>query len=281
MDFHNSSRDIFFDEKHPSLDQALKAVTHLGVGAHQDDLEVMATHGIMNCYNQSQKHFAGVTCTNGAGSARAGAYKNFSNEDMVKVRTQEQRDSAKLGQYAAMIQLGYGSSEIKSHLNKNLARDLEKILTQSQPDFIYTHNMADKHDTHVAVAMTLICALREIDYIPKAFYGCEVWRTLDWLPDDKKVALEIPGDMDLVQKLIDCHHSQTEGGKRYDLAALGRMKSNATFFESHAVDHSQNLWFAMDLKPLLEDKSLDPADWMLTFIDQFKKDVKSKVSLYL
>jgi hypothetical protein len=52
--------------------EALSRVTHLGVGAHQDDLEFMAFHGIVECHNSDSQWFAGVTCTNGAGSSRTG-----------------------------------------------------------------------------------------------------------------------------------------------------------------------------------------------------------------
>jgi len=53
---------------------ALARTTHLGVGAHQDDLEFMAMHGILECYDKDELWFGGVTCTNGAGSARTGEF---------------------------------------------------------------------------------------------------------------------------------------------------------------------------------------------------------------
>jgi hypothetical protein len=48
---------------------ALKRTTHLGIGAHQDDLEIMAMRGILECYDADQDWFTGVTVTDGAGSA--------------------------------------------------------------------------------------------------------------------------------------------------------------------------------------------------------------------
>ena len=50
--------------------EALARVTHLGIGAHQDDLEFMAFHGILQCFHSETDWFGGVTCTNGSGSAR-------------------------------------------------------------------------------------------------------------------------------------------------------------------------------------------------------------------
>ena len=71
--------------------EALARVTHLGIGAHQDDLEFMAFHGIKTCYHSDAEWFGGVTCTNGSGSSRTGAYGRFSDEEMMAVRREEQR----------------------------------------------------------------------------------------------------------------------------------------------------------------------------------------------
>jgi LmbE family N-acetylglucosaminyl deacetylase len=51
---------------------ALGRTTHLGIGAHQDDLEIMAIHGILSCYRQRDHWFTGVVVTDGGGSPRDG-----------------------------------------------------------------------------------------------------------------------------------------------------------------------------------------------------------------
>ena len=38
---------------------AVTRTTHLGIGAHQDDLEFMAYHGIVTCYEDSSNYFTG------------------------------------------------------------------------------------------------------------------------------------------------------------------------------------------------------------------------------
>ena len=92
--------------------EALRRVTHLGIGAHQDDLEFMAFHGILAGYDSAENWFGGVTCTDGAGSPRSGRYATFSDEDMRAVRREEQRAAAVLGRYGAMLQLDHPSQEI-------------------------------------------------------------------------------------------------------------------------------------------------------------------------
>src|SRR5271154_6734533 len=106
MQLRNPSADVLIpDGRAPA--EALARISHLGVGAHQDDLEFMAFHGIEACYHSEADWFGGVTCTNGAGSARTGAYATYTDEEMMAARRQEQRQAAIVGRYAAMIQLDY------------------------------------------------------------------------------------------------------------------------------------------------------------------------------
>ena len=78
MKFHLPTADIFIPDGLPVAD-ALARVTHLGIGAHQDDLEFMAFHGIRECFHSDTEWFGGVTCTNGSGSARTGSYADFTD----------------------------------------------------------------------------------------------------------------------------------------------------------------------------------------------------------
>lgn len=258
-------------------------VTHLGVGAHQDDLEIMAAHGILNCYQNADQWFAGVVCTDGSGSARDGEYKDYSDQQMQEVRQKEQLQASEFGQYSFIAQLGYTSSEVKCVESKHLREDIKNLIAKSKPSVIYTHNIFDKHDTHVAVVVNVIEALRELpaDMHPKKFYGCEVWRALDWLPESYKVGLDVSGGEDLIAKLISYHRSQVVGGKRYDLATLGRMKSNATYAESHSVDEAQSMWFAVDLSPLLSDVHLDINEYAKTILNSFVEDVSDKITRFI
>jgi hypothetical protein len=73
------------------------------------------------------------------------------------------------------------------------------------------------------------------------------------------------------------YDSQVAGGKRYDLAAAGRRRANATFFRSHGVDAAEELWFAMDLTPLVRDESLGIAEYVLGHINHFRRDVETKI----
>ncbi len=74
-----------------------------------------------------------------------------------------------------------------------MVEDLAKILRAARPEVVYLHNLADKHDTHIGVALRAMAALRAVraETRPAKVYGCEVWRDLDWLPDEDKQVLPV------------------------------------------------------------------------------------------
>src|SRR6185503_3968536 len=131
-----------------------------------------------------------------------------------------------------------------------------------KPKFVYTHNLADKHDTHVAVALRVIQALRMLDQAerPERVVGCEVWRALDWMVDSDKVTMDLSTHENLQVALLGVFDSQIAGGKRYDLASIGRRRANATYFGSHGVDETTGISYGMDLTPLIHDETLNPSE---------------------
>jgi LmbE family N-acetylglucosaminyl deacetylase len=279
MKLHHPTAEIFIPDG-SQQSAALQRISHLGIGAHQDDLEFMAFHGILSCFARDDQWFGGVTCTNGAGSSRSGPYAGHSDVQMMQVRRQEQNTAAVIGGYAAMIQLDYPSSAVKSATDQELKNDLKTILSASKPAVVYTHNPADKHDTHIGVTIAALQAIRELprDQRPKQVIGCEVWRDLDWLPDAEKVLMDVSGRDNLAAAINGVFDSQIAGGKRYDLATLGRRAANATFFDSHATDASTQLIFGLDLTPLVIDESKDIATYICDLIDQFNTEVRRKLS---
>ena len=261
--------------------EAYARCSHMGIGAHQDDLEFMAFHGISSCYENDGLWFGGITCTDGGGSSRAGKYAETTDDEMKTIRANEQRKAAEIGQYSFVNQLGFGSAQIKDPVqSKALVDQLETILLQSQPEVLYTHNPADKHTTHVAVFLAALEAIRRIPPYsrPKKVYGCEVWRDLDWLSPKDKIALDVSGHPELAKELNACFDSQIAGGKNYGEAVLGRRKANATFHDSHATDVIDQLWFAIDLTPLVEDEELSIKDFVESKLTAFTSDVLEGLS---
>jgi LmbE family N-acetylglucosaminyl deacetylase len=282
MQFKNETAQIFVPDS-LSQEKALRRTTHIGIGAHQDDLEIMAIHGILECFQQTDRWFTGVVVTNGSGSARSGLYKDYTDEQMREVRNKEQKKAASIGEYAAQILLDYPSSAVKDGTNQSPIDDLEKLLKVAQPDVVYTHNLADKHTTHVGVAVKVIKALRRLPQAerPKQILGCEVWRDLDWMIDDDKVSFDVSAQEGVQSALVGVFDSQITGGKRYDLATMGRRRANATYHASHATDTATGLVFAMDLTPLVEDSAKDIREYVQQYLARFQQDVQNRLSSVL
>lgn len=266
-----------------AMPEALRRVTHLGVGAHQDDLEFMAFDGIARCFHAEDRWFGGVTCTNGAGSARAGAYASFSDAEMQAVRREEQNLAARVGRYGFMAQLDHPSRNVKSPAEVGLRDDLVGIFQGCRPQVVYTHQPADKHATHLGVLVAVIGAIRQLPeaHRPLAVHGCEVWRNLDWMEDAEKTVHNLSGHEVLAGALNGIFDSQIAGGKRYNLAVTGRRRANATFFDSHTTDRADALAYAMDLTPLIQEDTLDLVDFTMSFVERFSKSVRQALERQL
>jgi hypothetical protein len=258
------------------LARALARTTDLGIGAHADDLELAMLVPIGTCRRADDRWFAGVTCTDGAGSARSGPYAAFTDDEMVVARAAEQRTAAEVGAYGAMVQLGYTSEAVRRSGGRSLlVDDLVAVLRATRPRHVYTHNLVDKHETHVAVAVAVVEAIRQLPRAerPGHLIGVEGWRDLDWLPDHEKVVLDATGFDELGEQLAACFPSQIEGGKRYDLAASGRRRANATMAAPRSVDAADAVVIGMDLTPLAHNDELEPRAYVLAAIDRFRADV--------
>ena len=278
MKFHLDTAEIYIPDNEPE-EKALSRTTHLCLAAHQDDIEIMAAQPIIECFQQKDKWFTGVVVTDGRGSPRNSIYENYSDDEMRLVRFKEQRKAAMVGEFAAQIMLDIPSKIIKDASRPEPVDDILAILRATKPKVVYTHNLADKHDTHVGVTLRVIEALRKLSPAerPERVVGCEVWRALDWMVDSDKVTMDLSRHENLQFALLGVFDSQIVGGKRYDLASMGRRRANATYFESHGVDDSQGLSYGVDMTALMNDPSLDPATFIGEFMQRFVEDVNQRI----
>lgn len=282
MKFIRETAQIYIPDGLP-VDQALARTTHLAIAAHQDDIEIMAIDGILKCFQQPERWFTGVVVSDGAGSPRDDLYKDYTDEQMRAIRVKEQKKAAFVGDFAAQLLLDYPSAIIKDPAQSDPVADLVALLRTAHPEVVYTHNLADKHPTHVAVAMCTIHALRRLSPAerPLSVYGCEVWRDLGWMLDEDKVVFDTTAHENLQFALLGVFDSQISGGKRYDLATMGRRRANATYFASHAVDTMQGISTAMDLTPLVQNPDLDPWEYVNTYLQRFCKDVQHGIHNFM
>jgi len=278
MDLGTDAAELFVPDGTQEA-AALGRTTHLGIGAHQDDLEIMAIDGILQSYEREDAWFTGVVVTDGRGAPRAGLHADSSDEEMVLVRAEEQKKAAAVGKYSAQVLLGFPSEAVKNGAEQGPVEALTELLKRCRPQVVYTHSLMDKHDSHVGVAMKTIAAIRALptELRPAKLYGCEVWRDLDWLRYDDKVSFDCSDLVPLQMELLGAFQSQIAGGKRYDLAVMGRRRAHATFSESHRVDEADGMTFGVDMGPLMEDDALGIDAFAQSIIRRFSDDVRDRI----
>ncbi len=278
MKFSNLEAVCFVPD-HTSPEDALSRTTHLGIGAHPDDLEFFGWHPILECFQRKDFWYTGVIASDGRSSPRAGQYENFSDDEMVKVRLKEQRHAATTGEYSCLISLLHPETgEVMGGCLRPLVEDLKQVITSCRPAHIITHNLADSHPHHLVVALSAVTALRELPYLPSTFSGGEIWRSLDWLVTADKLTFDVSEHQNLSNALMGVYDSQITGGKRYDLATAGRKRANATYFDPLVTDQSTALEYGMDLMPLLVDPNLSPTDYVAGLIANFRNEVTGRLS---
>jgi LmbE family N-acetylglucosaminyl deacetylase len=260
---------------------ALQRVTHMGIGAHPDDVEIMCLEGILACFGNAEKWFMATIVTDGATSPRDGIYANITNDQMKAIRRVEQKKAAVVGEYSAVAFLDYAGAALANGA-PGPKSDLISLLAASRPEIVYTHNLADKHEHHVGVAMATIAAIRALPAAdrPSKLYGCEVWRDLDWLLDGDKLVFRLDQHESIAASLLGVFDSQIEGGKRYDLATMGRRRAHATYHLPRSVDAASMINFGIDLTPLVVDEKLDPSVYIASFIERFAKDVTARIKKF-
>lgn len=277
MKFSQNQALIFVPDQSDEI-VALARTTHLGVGAHPDDLEFFGWSPILECFESPELWYTGVVASDGRSSPRAAQYGSLSDQEMVEVRLKEQQHAAVSGQYSAVVHLLHSETgSVMGGRPRPLVDDLKGVIERTRPDHIVTHNLADSHPHHLVVAVSLVTALRELDYQPQTFYGGEIWRGLDWLTTADKVVFDVSDHQNLSNALMGVYDSQITGGKRYDLATAGRKRANATYYDPLATDTSTALEFAMDLMPLLLDPTLTPAAYVQSLIARFRDEVSSRL----
>ena len=163
MELFNKNAEIYVPDGVIN-EKALRRTTHMAIGAHQDDIEIMAYDGILKCLWPKRPLVFCRDCNKWRKEAAVMA--NISIQAIPKCRQFEPKNKKKrqiMVNMVALFFLNYSSSDIKNPKNRNFIEDIKQLIIMAKPEVIYTHNLADKHDTHVSTAVKVIQALRELD----------------------------------------------------------------------------------------------------------------------
>ncbi len=99
--------------------------------------------------------------------------------------------------------------------------------------------------------------------------------------DTDKQVFDAAKHENVAAALLGVFDSQIAGGKRYDLAVLGRRRAHATFYASHGTDETTQIVFGMDLTPLVLDPSVDVKAYVNGFIQRLADDVSDRISKFI
>jgi LmbE family N-acetylglucosaminyl deacetylase len=282
MNLKNKDAEIYVPDG-VSVDEAVKRANRLVIAAHQDDIELMAFHGVLEALKDGGNKLFGVVATTGSISIHGDDHVFHSVSDIRQTRIQEQKEAADLGKYSAIAFLSYSSHEVKDCHISQPTKDLIALIDEIRPHSVYLHNPFDRHDTHVALCLRSIDALREAakrGWKPEHVYGCEVWRGLDWLVHCDQIALAVHDPDSLSERLVGKFKSQLTGTKHYDLAARGRRIANATYHEATNMSPTHEIIFAVDLLPLIEDPCISIHDFVKHIVDRFESDILNRIDRY-
>ncbi|MBO4547921.1 MAG: PIG-L family deacetylase [Abditibacteriota bacterium] len=259
---------------------AVGKTTVLAVSAHQDDIEIMAAKGVIDCFGKDSRYFGAVIVTDGAGSPRDDLYADYTDEQMKTIRVKEQKKAAYVGEYSFCAFLGFTSAQVKDRSQTAATVELSRLIADAAPECVYTHNIFDKHPTHVATSLRVIEAINMLPASerPRTLLGCEVWRSLDWISDDKKIVLDVSSHENISNAILGVFDSQICGGKRYDLATSGRRRANATYLASHGTDTVSLANIAVDMTELITPGGPTPAEFAEKYLELFRQELYANIN---
>jgi hypothetical protein len=262
------------------LATALARTTDLGIVAHPDDLELALVAPVLACRDDPDRWFTGVVVTDGAGSVRPAELVDLDDAGFAAVRAGEQCRAADAAAMSAVVLVGLPSAAVVAPGpgRDALGVTLAELVGTCRPDRVHTHNPADSHRTHVAVATAVVTAVRSASHRPDALWGWEGWRDLDWVDPDVRVDADVSAVSDDAVALAR-HHASQMTDKRYDIAARGRRLANATFADARRADAATEVARALDLTPVL-DPAVDPTAYVLGVVDRFRRDVADTLSVW-
>lgn len=258
-------------------DANTKIVKNIVIAAHKDDGEMIGIKAIDDSFKKDES-LVMIILTNGSGCPRIGEYASISDEDMVEIRTAEQKRAAEIGRYNTLYLLDY-SSKLVQEKDKKIKQEIVEILNRyPNVENIYIHNPFDRHKTHVATCEISVQAIKEVyshGRLPnlKKVLGVEIWRCLDWLPDNFKVVIDTSGSEFLSQNIMSVFVSQNLA-KKYDEAIIARRLANATFNSSHESNAYTSLTYAIDLIGVVTNVNKKLLDLLTNVLDLFEKNLR-------
>lgn len=253
-------------------------VKYVCICANPSDCEIMAIDGIQRGYRAKKYTFAAVITTDGADCEGFGKQKKYSPKKIALMRAAEQKKAANIGRYNSVYFMNYKAEDARNQDDEDIVNEYVEIIKELKPRIIYTHSILDRDPTHVAVAVKVINALRQLKkaQMPAQLYGCEEWRDLDWVSPEKVTTFDVSHNIRLQRQLISVHKSQNLN-RDYISAAMGRRYVNATFAKSEKKKDAKLTSRAINMTTLLRRKEYPVKRFAMSFIDDLYTEINDSM----
>ena len=146
------------------------------------------------------------------------------DKELIEARVQEQMRASQIGEYADLVFLKKSQAEMEDLDNTSIVKDLQKMILDLNPDIVYTHNIFDRNLSHIRLTLKVIDAILALpeESRPRLLYGCEIFRSLDWLPERYRVNFDISDNKDIQSRLIGVYDTMLEQSQNFSKAVVGR-----------------------------------------------------------
>ena len=160
----------------------------LAIGAHPDDIE-FGCGGALIKYADRGHHLSMLVMTEGGLGGT------------TEIRTAEQLDSREILGVNKVYWGGYEDTHLT--INQNIINEIEAVIAEVKPDFIFCHHPDDTHQDHRHLAQAVISATRYIRNV--LFY--EGPTTQNFSP---QIFIDISDTLNRKTKALEAHRSQIE-----------------------------------------------------------------------
>lgn len=247
-----------------ALQAALARTTHVGVGAHQDDVEIMA--GPMLLKNKDS--WMTVIVTDGAASKSVlnGVATDLTPRQLTDMRQREQREAAR-ETGTPVIQLKYPSAAVGGHMGEGKREEAAFALgtlfaAMPRTQEVFGHNPIDKHATHLGVLAVQTAALRAAKPPQlKNVYAMEVWGGLTGIPESQLSMFVVEDGKDLaaINTLVGKYQSQIQGqGRDYAATTTARMVGHGGYVSNpHLSNPPVGMVIGLDITDFAKGESCD------------------------
>ncbi|MCX6113437.1 MAG: PIG-L family deacetylase [Proteobacteria bacterium] len=197
------------------------------ISPHPDD-DVIGMGGTIVVKAHEGCNFTIVYVTNGGGSVKEGAYKDFSKEEIIKIRKLEAESSIQMlldnPHQVKQIFLDFNSSDLFENPDLYI-KELSNILGAKKFDEIYIPYPEDRHPTHKAVAKLSLETIRAKD-VEVQIFAYETWDSIPITEDT--VYVDITPYYKRKLSAVSCHKSQCSITP-YDEGILAKNRYNAVY----------------------------------------------------